>query len=125
MFIGKHVEWREPTCCISSCFSNTRIGHKYLFTKEKYIFSRCYSYVGRIGGAQKLSLGYGCVYEYIIIHEFMHAAGFHHEQSRYDRDTYVRINYANIQDGKSNNFNKYSSSQIQHLGEPYDYSESN
>jgi len=81
----------------------------------------CYSYVGRIGGAQKLSLGYGCVYEYIIIHEFMHAAGFHHEQSRYDRDTYVRINYANIQDGKSRNFNKYSSSQIQHLGEPYDY----
>jgi len=83
--------------------------------------SGCYSYVGRIGGGQKLSLGYGCVYERIIIHEFMHAAGFFHEQSRYDRDTYVRINYANIRDGYSNNFNKYSSSQIQHLGEPYDY----
>jgi len=81
----------------------------------------CYSYVGRTGGAQPVSLGYGCVYERIIIHEFMHASGFFHEQSRYDRDTYVRINLANVKDGYSNNFNKYTSSQIQHLGEPYDY----
>ena len=55
----------------------------------------------------------------------MHASGFFHEQSRYDRDTYVRINLANIKDGKEGNFRKYTSSQIQHLGEPYDYSESN
>jgi len=82
----------------------------------------CYSYVGRTGqGKQDVSLGYGCVHERIIIHEFMHASGFFHEQSRYDRDTYVRINLANVKDGYSNNFNKYTSSQIQHLGEPYDY----
>jgi len=81
----------------------------------------CYSYVGRTGGAQPVSLGYGCVYERIVIHEFMHASGFFHEQSRYDRDTYVRINLQNIQTGKESNFNKYTSSQIQHLGEPYDY----
>ena len=55
----------------------------------------------------------------------MHASGFFHEQSRYDRDTYVRINLENVQAGKESNFNKYTSSQIQHLGEPYDYSESN
>jgi len=81
----------------------------------------CYSYVGRTGAAQPVSLGYGCVYERIIIHEFMHASGFFHEQSRYDRDTYVRINLENIKTGKESNFNKYTSSQIQHLGEPYDY----
>jgi len=81
----------------------------------------CYSYVGRTGGAQDVSLGYGCVYEQIIIHEFMHASGFFHEQSRFDRDTYVRINFENIQTGKESNFNKYARSKIQHLGEPYDY----
>jgi len=81
----------------------------------------CWSYVGRIGGVQKVSLASGCVWNSIIIHEFMHAAGFFHEQSRTDRDTYVRIALENIQDGKEGNFNKYSASQITPFGEPYDY----
>merc|ERR1719452_323841 len=81
----------------------------------------CWSYVGRIGGVQKVSLASGCVWNSIIIHEFMHAAGFFHVQSRTDRDTYVRIALENIQDGKASNFNKYSASQITPFGEPYDY----
>jgi len=81
----------------------------------------CWSYVGRIGGKQQLSLANGCVWNYIIIHEFMHASGFHHEQSRTDRDTYVRIEFDNIQDGREGNFNSYSASQITAFGEPYDY----
>ena len=54
----------------------------------------------------------------------MHAAGFHHEQSRTDRNTYVRIALENVQDGRENNFNSYSASQITAFGEPYDYRES-
>ena len=36
----------------------------------------CYSYVGRIGGPQKLSLDRGCLYDVgTSMHEFMHAIG--------------------------------------------------
>ena len=54
----------------------------------------------------------------------MHAFGFFHEQSRTDRDTYVRIALENVKDGKENNFKSYTASQITALGEPYDYRES-
>jgi len=55
--------------------------------------------VGRIRGRQRLSLGNGCVYTGTIIHEFLHAIGFYHEQSRPDRDQYIRVIRKNIQGG--------------------------
>jgi len=81
----------------------------------------CWSYVGRRGGRQQVSLSGGCVYKYIVIHELMHAIGFFHEQSRYDRDQYVRVNLANVCCGAARNFNAYTSREVQLLGEPYDY----
>jgi len=85
-------------------------------------FSGCSSFVGRSGGAQRLSLVDSCVARHgTIMHEFLHAFGFYHEQSRYDRDDYVTINWDNIQPGTENNFNKYTEAQISHLGTPYDY----
>lgn len=36
----------------------------------------------------------------IIIHELMHALGFFHEQSRPDRNKFIRIMRKNIADGK-------------------------
>ncbi|XP_014678923.1 PREDICTED: meprin A subunit alpha-like [Priapulus caudatus] len=46
------------------------------------------------------------------IHEMMHAAGFYHTQSRYDRDAYVDIYWENIMDGYEYNFDMYDSSHI-------------
>ena len=40
----------------------------------------------------------------VILHEMMHAMGFYHEQSRRDRNEYVRINYENIKKGRESTF---------------------
>ncbi|XP_071965161.1 zinc metalloproteinase nas-13-like [Antedon mediterranea] len=92
---------------------------KYVKIVDK---DRCSSYVGVIGGVQELSLGYGCYQTVgIIMHEMMHAIGFYHEQSRTDRDSYVSIQWQNIEDGQEHNFKSYPSSYIDDLGVSYDY----
>ena len=52
-----------------------------------------------------------------VIHEFMHAFGFHHEQSRTDRDDNVIINYPNIQPGKYSSECPILSTILIHLNE--------
>ncbi|TNN27653.1 High choriolytic enzyme 1 [Liparis tanakae] len=79
----------------------------------------CWSWVGRTGNAQQLSLGRGCLYKGIIQHELIHALGFWHEQSRSDRDTFVRINFGNILPGQERNFKRMDTN---NLDVPYDYS---
>jgi len=80
----------------------------------------CYSYIGRIGGQQPLSLGNGCESKGIAIHEFMHALGFYHEQSRLDRDNFITIDFTNIQETYWNNFQKYAAGRATTHDEPYD-----
>ena len=69
--------------------------------------SGCASYVGKQGGRQDIVIG-SCS-KGSIAHEILHSAGLWHEQSREDRDNYITINWSNIQDGKSHNFNKHVS----------------
>ncbi|PFX20172.1 zinc metalloproteinase nas-15-like [Stylophora pistillata] len=79
----------------------------------------CWSYVGRTGREQQLSLGNGCLYLGTAAHEIAHALGFLHEQSRPDRDQYVEIKFENISPGMEGNFQKsYSANSF---GTPYDY----
>ncbi|XP_072756227.1 hatching enzyme 1.2-like isoform X2 [Anoplolepis gracilipes] len=75
----------------------------------------CWSFVGKFGGTQILSLeppnekGPNCLEnEGRAIHELMHALGIFHEHSRADRDTYIDIHYENIIPGFRSNFNKQS-----------------
>jgi len=85
-------------------------------------YSGCSSYVGRIGGSQRMSLVPSCVSRHgTIMHEFLHAFGYHHEQKRSDRDDWVTINWDNIQPGTENNFVKLTPSQVNLLGTRYDY----
>lgn len=71
----------------------------------------CWSYVGMQGGMQNLSLADGCSTGNTI-HEFGHAWGLWHEQSREDRDAFVTIHWQNIQTDpidQSSNFNQHIS----------------
>jgi hypothetical protein len=91
-------------------------------------------------GAQKLSLQKsGCVHGSIATHEFLHALGFAHEQTRPDRDKYVKIFLENIIKGlnwklfvylcthtliylgQEHNFQRFTASEINTFGVPYDY----
>lgn len=81
----------------------------------------CSSYIGRQGGSQLIVLDDWCVESKgTIQHEFMHALGIFHEQSRPDRDDYVNILWSNIDGGTSNyNFEKQQNTET--LGNGYDY----
>ncbi|CAJ0953369.1 unnamed protein product, partial [Mesorhabditis belari] len=81
----------------------------------------CYSQVGRTGGKQEISLGRGCLFHEIIVHELMHSVGFWHEHSRADRDDHIRIVWENILPGMKSQFDKVAASLQDLQGEKYDY----
>ncbi|XP_063438026.1 protein SpAN-like isoform X2 [Mytilus trossulus] len=78
----------------------------------------CSSYVGRISpGKQEIILeNPGCVEHSIVLHEIMHAIGMEHEQSRSDRDKFIKIFNKNIIDGWHEQFSKEQTSDTR----PYD-----
>ncbi|XP_013872164.1 high choriolytic enzyme 1 [Austrofundulus limnaeus] len=81
--------------------------------------SGCWSYLGSRGGRQTLSLqNPDCMELGVIAHEFMHALGFVHEQSRFDRDNYVTIMWPKIWRDRLRNFEKFKT---ENLDLPYDY----
>nr|QNH72423.1 toxin candidate TRINITY_DN36730_c0_g1_i5 [Pachycerianthus maua] len=84
----------------------------------------CSSLVGRnfvAVGPQPVNLAVPmCQKAGIVMHELMHAIGFWHEQSRFDRGKYVRVNWENIPPNARENFNRRHFSQIDYLETPYD-----
>ena len=71
----------------------------FLICCYTFIF-RCSSFIGRIRGSQELSLADSCLVEDVIIHEFVHALGFFHEQSRPDRDDFIQVFLDRVKIGK-------------------------
>uniref|UniRef100_A0A8C1RXW3 Metalloendopeptidase n=1 Tax=Cyprinus carpio TaxID=7962 RepID=A0A8C1RXW3_CYPCA len=104
----------------------TCIDFKPWSREPNYIFvfkgRGCYSNVGnRRMGKQELSIGAGCDSLGTVEHEFLHALGFWHEQSRSDRNDYITIMWDRITKGKENNFNLHNETESSSLGVPYDY----
>lgn len=98
-------------------------------TESSYIYfthttvNTCAANIGRISSRPTyIYLGWCRYNQHLgsIIHEILHTLGFWHEQSRPDRDEYVRIVPENIQDGALNNFGKMTDV-VDSLGSPYDF----
>lgn len=108
---------RDKTCLT---FQEVASSYKGDYIKM-YRGNGCWSKMGRSGGAQSLSLGSGCEYVGVIMHEVMHSLGVWHEQSRPDRDRYVEILWNNIKPGRKKNFKKYGHGKLDSLNLPYDF----
>lgn len=85
--------------------------------------SGCWSSIGRVGGAQTVNLQSPACTTVIgtVLHEFMHSAGFLHEQNREERDQHINIMYSNIQRGYESNFMKANKGSTSGFGVGYDY----
>ena len=86
------------------------------------LFCRCCgSYVGRQseGLQQGIALGPSCSKLSTYLHEIGHAIGFWHEQSRPDRDEYIRVLTDNMMAGSQSNFRIQQ--EIDSMAVGYDY----
>jgi hypothetical protein len=84
--------------------------------------SGCWSSVGQIGGEQVVNLQNACLFKIgTVIHELLHAIGFYHEQSRSERDSFVKIMTENISSDRHANFVKLKKGEDETFGISYDY----
>ena len=84
----------------------------------------CWSKVGKIStpGPQTVALGPQCGTIGLMAHEIGHALGFFHEQSRPDRDEFMKVKDENVRRGKRYNFIKYTDWLVDTRDVGYDYS---
>lgn len=95
------------TSAISRWEATTQIRFVKRTTETDYVRfvpgDGCSSWIGRIGGAQVVELHSDCSTGNTV-HEIGHALGLWHEQSRTDRDKYIKVDLSNIPPALQHNF---------------------
>ena len=79
-----------------SSVSAVQFQAKGLYTPDYINFingSGSYSQLGRVGGAQNLSLDASLADKGTALHEIAHAIGMHHEHQKYNRDSYITVHF--------------------------------
>lgn len=69
------------------------------------------SMVGRQGGRQVINI-FNWNSRFIMVHELGHALGMWHEHTRPDRDDFVIMNWANIEDAEEHNFQRHDEADV-------------
>ncbi|MET0541046.1 MAG: M12 family metallopeptidase [Variovorax sp.] len=98
-----HWEQKSRVTFVERTATNQALYPNYISVQ---VGTRCASDAGmQNSGQQVLELAAGCTVM-STVHELGHALGLWHEQSREDRDTYVRVQMENVIDGKGHNFDQ-------------------
>ncbi|XP_028414660.1 uncharacterized protein LOC114537762 [Dendronephthya gigantea] len=118
-FLAGIKQWQQMTCVKFVPRGNHR-DWVQIFRERNPLSRRCASAIGRIGRYQPIRVGDLCPAG-SLIHEWGHALGLWHEQSREDRDGFVKVNWDNILPGKKDQFKKYRHFSANTLSIKYDY----
>ncbi|KAK5985565.1 Zinc metalloproteinase [Trichostrongylus colubriformis] len=81
----------------------------------------CWSFVGKVGDEQPLSLGEGCDVVGTAMHEIGHTLGLFHTMTRYDRDDFIIPMLENVAEGFADQYVKETPDMASNYGYTYDY----
>ncbi|XP_078483804.1 zinc metalloproteinase nas-4-like, partial [Ciona intestinalis] len=111
--------FRESTCIDIEPHDPAKHGEHFVNIKNE---AGCSSSVGYVPPSreQHMSLVVSCHHVGTVAHEFLHTLGFKHEQSRPDRDSFVKIHFENMSPNRVHNFKKLKLAAVFDLKSEYD-----
>ncbi|KAK0397605.1 hypothetical protein QR680_002189 [Steinernema hermaphroditum] len=113
----------QSKTCLRFAYTPTKPSTAHLYYVKAPSPTYCgLSYIGRVEPANPIYLSFMCGTDWgVAIHETLHAVGLNHEQLRGDRDSFLTINWENINPQNYDFFAIADSKQFTSYGVPYDY----